>query len=74
MTTITYWKGVADVATGVVPLKKPETIYHSVVAKFLNQISGLRLPNAYPTAEGEVSLQHAVAIMVSSQNSYTLQY
>jgi hypothetical protein len=74
MTTFTYWKGVADVATGVVLLTKPEIIYHSVVAKFLNQISGLRLPNAHPTAEGEVSSQHAVAIMVRRLHSCALQY
>lgn len=74
MATFTYWKGVADVATGVVLLTKPEIIYYSVVAKFLNQVSGLRLPNAHPTAEGQVSSQHAVAIMVCSQNSCALQY
>ena len=72
MTTFTYWKGVADVATGVVLLTKPEIIYHSAVAKFLNQISGLRLPNAHPTAEGEVSSQHAVTIMVRIRNSCAL--
>lgn len=74
MTTFTYWKGVADVATGVVLLTKPEIIYHSVVARFLNEISGLRLPNAHPTAEGEVSSQHAVAIMVRRLHSCALQY
>ena len=74
MTTFTYWKGVADVATGVVLLTKPEIIYHSVVARFLNEISGLRLPNAHPTTEGEVSSQHAVAIMVRRLHSCALQY
>ncbi|KAF2624429.1 hypothetical protein BU25DRAFT_413654 [Macroventuria anomochaeta] len=64
MTTFAYWKGVADAATGVILLTKPEIIYHSSVAKFLNRISGLRLPNPYPTANGEISAQHAVAIMV----------
>ncbi len=33
MTTFTYWKGIADVATGIVLLTKPEIIYHSSVAK-----------------------------------------
>ena len=64
MTTFTYWKGIADAATGVILLLKPEIIYHSFIAKFLNRISGLRLPNPYPKAEGEISSQHAVAIMV----------
>lgn len=64
MTTFTYWKGIADAVTGVILLTKPEIIYHSVVAKFMSRVSGLRLPNPYPTAEGEISSQHAVAIMV----------
>ncbi|KAF1924389.1 uncharacterized protein M421DRAFT_424839 [Didymella exigua CBS 183.55] len=64
MTTLTYWKGIADAATGVILLTKPEIIYHSAVAKFLKKVSGLRLPNPHPTAEGEISSQHAVAIMV----------
>lgn len=68
MATFTYWKGVADAASGIILLTKPELIYHSVVAKFLNRISGLRLPNPHPTAEGEISSQHAVAIMVSSRH------
>ncbi|KAJ8117975.1 hypothetical protein OPT61_g951 [Boeremia exigua] len=64
MTTFTFWKGVADAATGIILLTKPEMIYHSSVAKILNRLSGLRLPNPHPTAEGEVSSQHAIAIMV----------
>lgn len=64
MSAFAYWKGVADAAVGIILLTKPEIIYHSVVARTLNRISGLRLPNPYPTAEGEISSQHAVAIMV----------
>lgn len=64
MSTFTFWKGFADAAVGVALLVKPEIIYHSAVSKALSQVSGLRLPNAYPTAPGEVSSQHAVAIMV----------
>lgn len=70
MSTFAYWKGIADAAVGVILLTKPEIIYHSVVARSLNRISGLRLPNPYPTAQGEISSQHAVAIMVSRQSLY----
>ena len=66
MSRLAFWKGLADAATGVILLLKPEIIYHSAVAKALHQLSGLRLPNPYPVAEGERSSQHAVAIMVSS--------
>ncbi|OAL53419.1 hypothetical protein IQ07DRAFT_641807 [Pyrenochaeta sp. DS3sAY3a] len=64
MSTFTFWKGAADAAVGVILLAKPEIIYHSFAAKALSRLSGLRLPNPYPTAAGEVSAQHAVAIMV----------
>lgn len=64
MSSFTYWKGVADAAVGVILLTKPELIYESTLAKFSSQASGLRLPNPHPTAEGEISSQHAVAIMV----------
>ena len=68
MSNFTYWKGVADAAVGVILLTRPEIIYHSVIAKLLNRLSGLRLPNPYPTSEGEISSQHAVAIIVSSSS------
>ncbi|KAH7391708.1 hypothetical protein BKA66DRAFT_458310 [Pyrenochaeta sp. MPI-SDFR-AT-0127] len=64
MSTFTFWKGFADAAVGVILLTKPEIIYHSAVAKALNRLSGLRLPNPHPTSPGEISSQHAVAIMV----------
>lgn len=64
MSIFTFWKGFADAAVGVILLQKPEIIYHSVVAKALNRVSGLRLPNPHPTSPGEISSQHAVAIMV----------
>lgn len=64
MSTFTFWKGFADAAVGVILLAKPEVIYHSAVAKAINRLSGLRLPNPFPTAPGEISSQHAVAIMV----------
>lgn len=64
MSRFTFWKGSADAVVGVILLIKPEIIYHSAVAKALNALSGLRLPNPYPTAEDAVSSQHAVAIMV----------
>jgi hypothetical protein len=66
MATFTFWKGVADTVVGIILLTKPEIIYHSAVAKLLNRVSGLRLPNPHPTAEGEISSQHAVAIMARS--------
>lgn len=64
MSTFTFWKGFADAAVGTLLLTKPEIIYHSAVAQALHRLSGLRLPNPHPTAPGEVSSQHAVAIMV----------
>ncbi|ORY11448.1 hypothetical protein BCR34DRAFT_565370 [Clohesyomyces aquaticus] len=64
MSSFTFWKGFADAAVGVILLAKPEIIYHSAVAKALNRLSGLRLPNPYPTTEDGVSAQHAVAIIV----------
>jgi hypothetical protein len=66
MSSFTFWKGFADAAVGVILLVKPEIIYHSSVAKALNRLSGLRLPNPYPTSEDAISSQHAVAIMVCS--------
>ncbi|KAF3044616.1 hypothetical protein E8E12_003924 [Didymella heteroderae] len=63
MSTFAFWLGIADAAVGTVVLTKPEIIYQSPVAKLLNRVSGLRLPNAHPTAEGEISSQHAVAII-----------
>jgi hypothetical protein len=65
MSRFTFWKGFADAIVGVILLTKPEVIYHSVAAKALHRLSGLRLPNPWPTAEGEISSQHAVAIMVN---------
>jgi len=64
MSAFTFWKGLADAAVGVILLTKPEIIYHSAVAKALHRFSGLRLPNPHPTSAGEISSQHAVAIMV----------
>jgi hypothetical protein len=59
-----FWKGFADAAVGVILLMKPKIIYHSAVAKALHRFSGLRLPNPHPTSPGEISSQHAVAILV----------
>ena len=66
MSTFSFYLGVADAAVGTIVLTKPEIIYHSALAKLLNRASGLRLPNPYATAGGEVSAQHAVAIIVRS--------
>lgn len=63
MSRFVFWKGAADAAIGIILLAKPEIIYHSVAAKALSQLSGLRLPNPCPTAEDAISSQHAVAIM-----------
>ena len=65
------WKGVADAATGIILLTKPEIIYYSSGAKLLNRMSGLRLPNPHPTAAGEISSQYAVAIMVRIVNLFS---
>ncbi|KAH6906407.1 hypothetical protein BKA70DRAFT_1287453 [Coprinopsis sp. MPI-PUGE-AT-0042] len=64
MSTFTFWKGFGDAAVGIILLTKPEIIYHSALARALNRLSGLRLPNPHPTVPGEISSQHAVAIMV----------
>ena len=66
MSTFTFWLGVADATVGTIVLTKPEIIYQSALAKLLSRLSGLQLPNAHPTAGGEVSAQHAVAIIVRS--------
>jgi hypothetical protein len=68
MSTFTFWLGIADAAVGTILLTKPEIIYHSALARLLNRASGLRLPNPYATAGGEVSAQHAVAIIVCSSS------
>lgn len=64
MSTFSFWLGIADAAVGTIVLTKPEIIYHSALAKLLNRVSGLRLPNPYATAGGEISAQHALAIIV----------
>jgi len=65
MSRFTFWKGFADVVSGVILLTKPEIIYHSFVAKGLHRVSGLRMPNPYPESADGRSAQHVVAIMVS---------
>lgn len=66
MSTFTFWLGVVDAAVGTIVLTKPEIVYHSALAKLLSRVSGLQLPNPHATAGGEISAQHAVAIIVRS--------
>ena len=61
MSYFTFWKGFADVAVGIILLTKPELVYHSVLAKALHKLSGLRIPSPYPVSEDAISSQHAVA-------------
>ncbi|KAH7379427.1 hypothetical protein DE146DRAFT_318221 [Phaeosphaeria sp. MPI-PUGE-AT-0046c] len=64
MSTFTFLKGLADSVVGIILLTKPAIIYHSAVARFLHERSGLRLPNPDPSSLETLSAQHAVAIMV----------
>ena len=72
MSQFTFYKGLADSAVGVVLLTKPQLIYHSTIARFLHERSGLRLPNPNPSNVETLSAQHAVAIMV--RNAPTHKY
>ncbi|OAK96991.1 hypothetical protein IQ06DRAFT_296217 [Phaeosphaeriaceae sp. SRC1lsM3a] len=64
MSTFTFLKGLADSVVGIILLTKPAIIYHSAVARFLHERSGLRLPNPNPSSLETLGAQHAVAIMV----------
>lgn len=66
MSTFTFLKGLADSVVGIILLTKPAIIYHSAVARFLHERSGLRLPNPNPNSLETLGAQHAVAIMVSN--------
>lgn len=64
MSRFTFWKGFADAVVGVILVIKPELIYESKISKALARLSGLRLPNPYPSSEDAISSQHALVTMV----------